>query len=213
LPTLKEVAPMRLTKRKRRVLELVVKSQPTGVALLNELCYHYLETEASLGSSGRPDRRKSFNRTVLSGIMGLEIHYLADKRYIYEELTAGVFARWAVLELLDQKYLSGFPGPKEMIVAVGKDACAAFSVLKGNQLAVIGAATFMKDIIVLGDRELELSDFHKLSHIPWALRCFTNEGITNDPHFPVAKLTRLPYQIEVAGKSEVSTARKRLPYR
>ncbi|ODR88853.1 hypothetical protein [Sinorhizobium alkalisoli] len=204
---------MRQTKRKRRVLDLLVQSHPTGVALLNELCCRYLEAEASPGSSGKADRRKSFNRTVLSGFTGLEVHYLADKRYIYEELTAGIFARWMVWELLDQKYLSGIPRPKEMIVAVGKDACAAFSVLKGDQLAVIGPATFMKDIVVLGNRELDFSDFYKLSEIPWALWCFTEGGVTSDPYFPVGKLARLPYQIEVAGKSAVATARKRLPYR
>ncbi|WP_126925067.1 hypothetical protein [Rhizobium vallis] len=204
---------MRQTKRKRRVLDLLVRSQPTGVALLNELCCRYLEAEASPGNSGKADRRKSFKRTVLSGFTGLEVHHLADNRYIYEELTAGIFARWAIWELLDQKYLSGIPRPKEMIVAVGKDACAAFSVLKENQLAVIGPATFMKDIVVLGNRELEISDFHKLSEIPWALWCFTEGGVTNDPYFPAGKLARLPYQIEIAGKSAVATARKRLPYR
>ncbi|TGQ63881.1 hypothetical protein EN829_021450 [Mesorhizobium sp. M00.F.Ca.ET.186.01.1.1] len=204
---------MRQTKRKRQVLDMLVQGQPTGVALLNELCCRYLEGEASPGSSGEADRRKSFNRTVLSGFTGLEVHYLADKQYIYEELTAGIFARWAVWELLDQKYLSGFPRPKEMIVAVGRDACAAFSVLKRDQLAVIGPATFMKDIVVLGNRKLDFSDFYKLSEIPWALWCFTEGGVTNDPRFPVAKLARLPYIVELEGKSAVSTARKRLPYR
>jgi hypothetical protein len=204
---------MRQTKRKRRVLDLLAQSQPTGVALLNETCCRYLEAEASTGSSGKADRRKSFNRTVLSGFTGLEIEYLADKRYIYEELTAGIFARWAVWELLDQKYLSGMPRPEEMIVAVGKDACAAFSILKGEQLAVIGPATFMKEIIVLGNRELEFSDFYELAEIPWALWCFTDDGVTSDPYLPVSGLSRLPYQIEVAGKSAVATARKRLFYR
>ena len=204
---------MRQTKRKRQILDMLFQSQPTGVALLNELCCRYLEAEASSGSSGKADRRKSFNRTVLSGFTGLEVHYLADKQYIYEELTAGIFARWAVWELLDQKYLSGFPRPKEMIVAVGRDACAAFSILKRDQLAVIGPATFMKNIVVLGNRELDISDFYKLSEIPWALWCFTAGGITNDPRFPVAKLARLPYIVELEGKSAISTARKRLPYR
>lgn len=212
-PASKDDEPMRQTKRKRRVLDLLAQSQPTGVALLNELCCRYLEVEPSPGTSGKADRRKSFNRTILSGFPGLEVRYLADKQYIYEELTAGIFARWAVWELLDQKYLSGLPCPKEMIVAVGKDACAAFSVLKGNQLAVVGPATFMKDIVVLANRELESSDFHRLSQIPWSLWCFTDGGLTNDPHFPAGKLVRLPYQIEVAGKSTVATARKRLFFR
>jgi hypothetical protein len=203
---------MRQTKRKRRVLDLLLQSQPSGVALLNELCCRYLVAEALTGSSGKADRRKSFNRTVLSGFTGLEVHYLADKRYIYEELTAGIFARWAVWELLDEKYLSGIPRPKEMIVAVGKDACAAFSVLEGDQLAVIGTARFMKDIVVLGNRELDFSDFYKLAEIPWALRCFTEGGVTNDPYLPVCRLARLPYHIEIDGKSSVSTARKRLAY-
>jgi hypothetical protein len=204
---------MRQTKRKRRVLELLAQSHPTGVTLLNELCCRYLEAEASPGTSGKADRRKSFSRTILSGVPGLEVHYLADRRYVYEELTAGIFARWAVWELLDQKYLSGIPAPKEMIIAVGKDACAAFSVLKRDQLAVIGPATFMKEIVVLGNRELDSSDFHKLSEIPWTLWCFTGKSVTNDPCFPVVKLDRLPYEIEIAGKSAVATARKRLPYR
>ena len=204
---------MRQTKRKRRVLDMLGQSQPTGVALLNELCCRYIDAETSPGSSGKADRRKSFNRTVLSGFTGLEVNYLADKQYIYEELTAGIFARWAVWELLDQKYLSGFPRPEEVIVAVGKDACAAFSVLKGDLLAVIGPAIFMKDIVVLGNRGLEHSDFHKLAEIPWALWCFTEGSVTSDPHIPVSKLARLPYEIEVAGKSAVATARKRLPYR
>lgn len=204
---------MRQTKRKRRVLDMLGQSQPTGVALLNELCCRYIDAETSPGSSGKADRRKSFNRTVLSGFTGLEVNYLADKQYIYEELTAGIFARWAVWELLDQKYLSGFPRPEEVIVAVGKDACAAFSVLKGDLLAVIGPAIFMKDIVVLGNRGLEHSDFHKQAEIPWALWCFTEGSVTSDPHIPVSKLARLPYEIEVAGKSAVATARKRLPYR
>lgn len=204
---------MRQTKRKRRILDLLVQSQPSGVALLNELWCRYVESEASPGRSGKADRRKSFNRTILSSSTGLEVQYLSDKRYIYEELTAGIFARWAVWELIDQKYVSGLPRPKEMIVAVGNDACAAFSVLKGDQLAVIGPATFMKDIVVFGKREFEFSDFHKLSEIPWEVWCFTDRGVTNDPYIPVGKLAPLPYQIEVAGKAQVATARKRLPYR
>jgi len=204
---------MRQTKRKRRVLELLNQSQPNGVALLNEICCRYLESETAFGSSGKADRRKSFNRTVLSGFTGLKVHYLADKRYIYGELTSGIFARWAVWELLDQKYLSGIPHEKEMIVAVGKDACAAFSVLKGDRLAVIGPATFMKDIVVLGNRDLDRSDFHKLSEISWTLWCFTESGVTNDPYVPISGLKPLPYQIEIAEQSSVSTARKRLFYR
>lgn len=204
---------MRQTKRKRRVLDMLAESQPPGVALLNELCCRYLEAEPSPGSSGKADRRKSFRRTVLSGHTGVEVHYLADKRYIYGELTAGIFARWAIWELLDQKYLSGIPGLEEMIIAVGKDACAAFSVLKGEQLAVIGPATFMKDIVVLSKRELDFSDFYNLSEIPWPVWCFAEDGVTKDPHCPVVKLSPLPYQIEIAGKPETATARKRLPYR
>lgn len=194
------------------MLDMLAQSQPPGVALLNELCCRYLEAEPPRGRSGRADRRKSFNRTVLSGYV-VEVHHLADKQFIYGELTAGIFARWAIWELLDQKYLSAIPRPEEMIVAVGKDACAAFSVLKGGQLAVIGPATFMKDIVVLGNRELNFSDFYKLSEIPWALWCFAEDGVTKDPHCPVVKLSPLPYHIEIAGKSEVSTARKRLLYR
>ncbi|WP_426386935.1 hypothetical protein [Sphingobium sp. R-21] len=204
---------MRQTKRKDSILDLLVRSQPTGVALLNELWCRYSEEEGSQGRSTKADRRKSFSRTVLPGFPGLKVRYLSDRHYIYEGLTAGIFARWAVWELLDQKYLSGFPDPKEIIVAVGKDACAAFSVLKRGELAVIGPATFMKDIVVLGNRELIFSDFHKLSKTPWALWCFTDEGVSNDPYMPVGKLANLPYQIDLAGKSEVATARKRLPYR
>jgi hypothetical protein len=204
---------MRQTKRKRRVVDILGKSQPVGVALLNELCCRYLETEAPAGSSGTSDRRKSFNRTFLSGSTGLEVSYLADKRYIYGELTAGIFARWATWELLDQKYLSGLPLSNEMIIAVGKDACAAFSVLKEDRLAVIGPATFMKDIVVLSTQELDLSDLCKLSEIPWSLWCFTEKGIENDPYLPVVDLVNLPYQIEIEGKSKISTAKKRMFYR
>lgn len=204
---------MRQTKRKRRVLDLLNQSQPNGVALLNEICCRYLDSETAFGSSGKADRRKSFNRTILSGFTELKVQYLADKRYIYGELTAGIFARWAVWELLDQKYLSGIPDAKEMIVAVGKDACAAFSVLRGDRLAVIGPATFMKDIVLLGNRDPNLSDFYKLSEVSWTLWCFTDSGVTNDPHVPVSGLKALPYQIEIAENSSVSTARKRLIYR
>lgn len=189
------------------------QSQPTGIALLNEISCRYLEGEASRGSSGKSDRQKSFRRSVLPGFPGLEVNYLADKRYIYEALTAGIFARWAAWELFDQKYISGFPGPEEMIVAVGKDACSAFAVLKQDQLAVIGPATFLKDIVVLGNRALDPVDIQKLSHIPWQVMCFTEQGISNNPRLPIAELTRLPYQIELSEKLSISTARDRLPYR
>jgi hypothetical protein len=204
---------MRQTKRKLRVLELLDQSQPTGVALLNEISYRYLEGEASRGNSGKSDRQKSFKRSVLPGFPGLEVHYLADKRYIYEALTAGIFARWAAWELFDQKYISGLPGPKEMIFAVGRDACSAFAVLKQDQLAVIGPATFLKDIVLLGTRALDMVDIQKLSQVPWQVMCFTEHGISNDPRLPIAKLARLSYQIELSEKLSTSTARNRLPYR
>ncbi|MGE8103390.1 hypothetical protein ACQKP1_06820 [Allorhizobium sp. NPDC080224] len=204
---------MRQTKRKLRVLELLAQSQPTGVALLNEISYRYLEGEASRGNSGKSDRQKSFNRSVLPGFTGLDVHYLADKRYIYGDLTAGIFARWAVWELFDQKYISGFPGSKEMIVAVGKDACSAFAVLKQNRLAVIGPATFLKDIVVLGNRPLDSADIQELSKIPWQVMCFTEHGTSNDPRLPITKLARLPYHIELSENLSISTARNRLPYR
>ncbi|MBB4321554.1 hypothetical protein GGE43_005326 [Agrobacterium tumefaciens] len=203
---------MRQTKRKRRVQDMLAQSQPPGAALLNEICCRYLEAELPREGSAKTDRRKSFNRTVLSDGAGLNIHYLADQRYIYEELTAGIFARWTIWELLDQRYLSGFPHPDEIVLAVGKDACAAFSVLRDEQFAVIGPATFMKNIIVVGDRALGPSDFSTLSEIPWTLWCFSEEGVSNDPHCPVAKLSRLPYTIDFTRKSKVSTARKRITF-
>lgn len=210
---MKDIEWMRQTKRKRRVLDLLVDSYPTGIALSNELCYRYWMTEATPGGLGKADRRKSFLRTVLSGSIGLEVNYLADKQYLYGHFTAGIFARWAMWELLERKYLSGIPKPEEMIFAVGKDACAAFSVFSGGSLAVIGPATLMKDVVVLGNRQLDVADFYKLSEIPWKIMSFTAGGITNDPHVLVSKLARLPYHIEISEKNSVSTARMRSSYR
>ncbi|MEB3047696.1 hypothetical protein [Rhizobium mulingense] len=206
---------MRLTRRKRKILEILARSKPRGVSLLNEMRVKYTEGDESREDiSRRSDQRKSFNRTVLENFDIINAHHLAEKDYGFDrQLTIGLFARWAVWELIDQGYLSGCPEPKEMALAVGNDACSAFAVLKNDQLAVVGTAVFMSSITIVADRELHKDDLEQLSDVPWKVYGFKRSGIDDDPHCLVAELGRLPNFIEFSDTLTVSAAKKKFMFR
>ena len=54
---------MRLTRRKRKILDILSHSKPRGVSLLSEMRVKYMEGDSSYKErSRRNDQRKSFNR-------------------------------------------------------------------------------------------------------------------------------------------------------
>lgn len=205
---------MRLTRRKRWISEILAGSKPRGVSLLNEIRVKCLKEESYGGISRRSDQRKSFNRTVLENFDIINTHFLAEKYYGSNgQLTIGIFARWAIWELIEQGYLSGYPEPKEMVLAVGRDACSAFIVLQNDKLAVVGTAVFMSDIIVVADRELREDDLEQLSDIPWRVYGLKGPEIVSSPHASVSELGRLPSFIDFSDTLTASTAKKKFTFR
>lgn len=201
---------MRITERKKRILSLLDQGVPTGVCLLNELrvkCRWAGEFEHS--KSRKSDQRKSFNRTV-SGFEKLHTYQIAENRKgFYNNLLAGLFARCAVWELVEEGYLSYLPEADEMELAIGRDACSAFIKLKNGQFATVGTAVFISDIMVVANRPIEDRDLQNIAQIPWSINCFTKDSVQSNVDLPVSDLTRLPEQIKLNGVTAISTAKKK----
>lgn len=201
---------MRLTKRKKRILDTLHQSIPMDVCLLNELRVKCTWAgEFKNAKSRKSDQRKSFNRTV-SSFEELNTYQLSENRKgFYTNLSAGLFARWAIWELVEQGYLSYLPESDEMEIAVGRDACSAFIKMKHGQCSVVGTAVFMSDIVLVGRRPIEESDLKIIAQIPWPVKCFLEGVVKTRIEQPVSELTRLPSTINLNGKAEISTAKKK----
>jgi hypothetical protein len=201
---------MRITERKKRILDLLSQSSPSGVCLLNELRVKCgWDGEFRHAKSRKSDQRKSFNRTV-SNFDALHTHQIAENRKgFYTNLSAGLFARCAIWELIEEGYLSNLPEPDEIEIAVGRDACTAFVKLKHGQFAVVGTAVFMSDITIVASRPIEEADLQKISQIPWPVQCFKEGGVKTSVDQPVSELVYLPSKINLNGKTEISTAKKK----
>lgn len=201
---------MRLTKRKKRILETLNCSTPEGVSLLNELrvkCTWAGEFKQS--KSRKSDQRKSFNRTILGESDALHVRHLSDNREFYSDSSVGIFARWAIWELIDQGYLTYLPEPDEMEIAVGRDACTAYIKLKHDQLAVIGTAVFMSNIILVGNHPIDKKDLRVMSKIPWPIKAFKKDTFDKNCDLSVGELSGLPSIISLNGKTNISTAKKK----
>lgn len=201
---------MRLTQRKKRILDTLNHSNPPGISLLNELRVKCTWAgEFRQAKSRKSDQRKSFNRTVLGNFDGLHICHLSDDRGFYTNLSVGLFARWAVWELMDQGYLTYLPESDEMEIAVGRDACSAFIKLKHDQLAVVGTAVFMSEIILVGSRPIEEKDLREVARIPWPVNGYKKTTVDRRTNLSVSELISLPSTISLNEKSYVSTAKKK----
>lgn len=201
---------MRLTKRKKRILSILSESAPSGVCLLNELRVKCMWAgEFDQAKSRKSDQRKSFNRTVVNFVDLHTLQLSENKKGFYTNLSSGLFARWAIWELIEKGYLSNLPTLGEMEIVIGRDACTAFINLKHKQLAVIGTAVFMSDIILVGNRQIEDSDLKEIARIPWPIKCFSKETIKTCVNQPVNELNRLPSTISLNGKKEISTAKQK----
>jgi len=201
---------MRLTDRKKRILDLLNQSTPAGVCLLNELRVKCIWAgEFRNAKSRKSDQRKSFNRTI-SNFETLHTYQIAENRKgFYTNLLAGLFARCAIWELIEQGYLSNLPESDEIEIAVGRDACAVFVKLRHGQLAVVGTAVFMSDITIVANRPIEEADLQKIAQIPWPVKCFEEGGVKISVDLPVSELIYLPSKISLNGKDEISTAKKK----
>ena len=206
---------MRLTRRKQRILRFLSAGEPSGVSLLNELRVRCIwDGEFDGAKSRQSDQRKSFNRTVLENSEHLYTYQLADNRKgLNHAFTAGLFVKWAAWELVEQGYLTSLPEPDEIVFAVGCDACSGFINLKNGQFAVVGTAVFLTDIFLVSDRECDENDLVELSKVPWRILAFKNGEIQYEPDLRVAEVDRLPYAVNISGKTWISTARKKLMFR
>ncbi|MCQ2006458.1 hypothetical protein [Rhizobium sp. NRK18] len=202
---------MRQTGRKKLILEILNSCEPQGICLLNELrvkCAWAGEFDKM--KSRKTDQKKSFNRTVIGNFDELVKEEVAQKyRGFYTYLSIGLFARWAVWELLEQEYLTGLPQADEMEIFVGRDACTAFVKLQNGQRSVVGTSVFMSDIILIGSREISDDDLNCLAQIPWPTNAFFEHGMTEDKTFRLCDAARLPSFIEFSNGTTASTARKR----
>lgn len=201
---------MRLTKRKKKIIELLASNDPQGVGLLNELRLKIVDGVPG-GERGRlSDRRKSLNRTILDNFDEIQTLWLAENRKGFRsDLTVGLFARWAVWELLENRYLTSWPKSEELVIAVGRDACTAFARLNGQQFAVVATAVFMGDIVLVSDRAVQKFDLERLSEVPWRVIGFTKDGAACDTGTFVDDLTKLPPKVNLLNGVEASSAKKR----
>lgn len=198
----------RLTKRKRLILDILENNSPKDFATLNELrvkCRWRGEFKNSL--SRETDERRSFNRTVLERFSQLYICLMAERHNgFYKDLTVGLFARWAVWELLDQGFLTSLPSPNELSLIVGQNACSAYINLKNGECAVVGNAVFLSNLHVIGTREFLISDLNEISKVPWILTAATKNGLNNvEPSYKLVDLYRLPRSVPHKKYSSITT--------
>lgn len=202
----------RLTKRKKRILDVLKSNSPPGIAMLNELRSKCLWIGNSEDRRVRShDQKRSFNRTVLQNFNGVEI-FKMDKYHSDsdKEITAGLFARWAVWEFIDQGFLSSIPLDDEIELLLGRDACSGFVKLKSNHSAVVGTAAHLSHIILVSTEPITIEKIEQLSLIPWPLKGFQNGKEVLVPELlPLARLDRLPSAIALPNHLEISTSRKK----
>jgi len=202
----------RLTRRKRQILEILGESNPSGFSLLNELRARC----ATLDKVGhvdtrRANHRRAFNRTVLSNFEQLRVLRLAWRyRGFDPRLTAGIFARWAVWELLDHGYLSSPPRSEELIITIGRDACSAFTNLKDGRFAIVGTAILHSDLIVVGTHEINENVLDDLCQTSWVIVSSSDGKLSRiQNEFPLVDLEVLPQGIIFENGQEVSTAKRK----
>lgn len=183
-----------------------------GIATLNELRANCLWVGEPKERRNRShDQRRSFNRTILQNFNEIEI-LKVDKYYpgIDIEITAGLFARWAVWEFIDQGFLSSIPQSDEIELILGRDACSALIKLKSNRYAVIGTAVHLSQITLVSIKPITIKNLEQLSRTPWSLLGFQKGKKVSVPELlPLAYLDRLPSTITLPNYLEISTSKRK----
>lgn len=198
----------RFTKRKKLILELLQKSDPTGFSMLNELRVKARRSgEFTRARSRHSDQKRSFNRSILENFSQLHITRLAEKyRGIDRRLSAGLLVRWAVWEMIEEGFLTDLPTADEMTVIVGNNSCSGILNLENDGYAVAGSATAFSDLYLVADRPFDNAALERLSIVPWEIWGVTPSGIKKiDQSHPVFELRRLPRQISLEDGTYLST--------
>src|SRR5882757_3056480 len=117
----------RISPRKRKILDVLARSEPPSVILENELRYKVLRMERASGSAiSMFDFYRSFNRTIQEYSVSHLRRFTMDIKDNSAEFTGGIAARFAIWQLVEKGYVSALPKPDECAVAVGR---TSFSVL------------------------------------------------------------------------------------
>lgn len=184
----------RLSRRKKQVLSFLNENSPKGIATLNELRVKAMwDDEGIIGSRSHADHKKSFNRTLLEHGDPLEI---IDLSRTWEGtplvLTAGIFARWSVWELLERGFLSSIPKIKNFELYMGRDACTA--VIKNTSInhAVIGNCVFLSSLYLVA-KTFKGEMLDEIGEVPWSI--FDGEQKKIHCKTPLHKLSRLPNEL------------------
>lgn len=205
----------RLTERKRQILNVLSKEPLSGFSLSNEL-----RVRCNWEVGDRPEtkrrsvQRKSFNRTILENFDELTVRHMSSPREFDTKLTAGIFARWIVWELIEQALLSALPSQDELTIVVGRDEGTALVNLNNGHHAVVGTSILLTDLVLVANHEIDDGDLLSLSAVPWHIRGIVGSDIRQIRNTePIANLGRLPYGFVTLEGIELSTSRKRFKYR
>lgn len=189
----------RLTRRKKQIFSLLKAHRPQGISTLNELRVKSMwEDGGVVGSRAHADHRKSFNRTLLKHGEPFDVYDLS-RTYegIPENLTAGIFARWAIWEFIERGFLYSEPQSNEQFeLYMGYDACTGVIRNAVSDYAVVGNCCFLRSLYLVAENFTELL-LEEISACPWVIYGINSENsfelISGDT--PVWGLNKLPASV------------------
>ncbi len=185
----------RLSKRKKLVLDLLKKETLHGVAPLNELRVKSIwHSNRTVCSPRAADYKKSFNRTLLEHSDPIEIQLLATEyEHTNPAFKTGIFAQWAVWDLIERGYLTEEPSTTSFRFVMGRNSCSALVSFGSDELAVVGTACFFDQLWLVSDKFSD-EKISRLTKVKWPLYTINKHGkleaVSNS--IEVSKLDYLP---------------------
>jgi len=159
----------RISSRKRCILDVLDRSAPPGLILLNELRHTVLRMERQSGSDIAVfDFNRSFNRTVLQfGAPHFHQIFLDVKES--DALTAGIVARFGVWQVVEKGYVSALPDSHACAVVIGRDTFSVLATLVDRTRALIYSGEVERIGMVSSDGIPDAQALHQVGGVPWAL--------------------------------------------
>lgn len=182
----------RLSNRKKAIIDFLDVHDPLGIATLNELRVRSMWRDGKVvDPRTHADQKKSFNRTVF--VHGAPLESIDLLKSCSELLTAGIFARWTVWELVERGYLSTIPQGFGFELIMGRDACTGIVRPTTCSFAVVGTSCILRNLWLVAN-ELTDDRIATMSSVPWTIHGIGQFGNTEviDGSKPIWELNRLP---------------------
>lgn len=201
----------RRSKRKDVIVEMLQAGTPKGFGLLNELRVKAWRNGNSLGANSYSSHRRSFTRTITTHSHPLVVHKISRPiAGVPRELTADIFARWALWQFIERGYLSSGPDQNQFFMVMGYDACSGFIRMNDGSVCVVGTTCFLENLWVIF---LEGVDFNSLGNnsqiYPHPIMTIGDDQVLTkiNPKTSVRDLPYLNHSVSMPNGHSLSTAK------